>query len=56
LRIFLGNSSVSDDFLPKCPRNLMGDSHNDTVRVDCDRKIKVEFHGSTVTRDAGLLA
>jgi hypothetical protein len=34
----------------------MGDRHNDPLRVDFDRQIKVEFHGSTVTSDAGLLA
>jgi hypothetical protein len=29
---------------------------NDTVRVDFDRKITLEFHGSTVTSDAGFFA
>src|SRR5262245_52227497 len=34
----------------------MGDSHHDALRVDFDRQIQLEFHGSTVTSDAGLLA
>jgi hypothetical protein len=34
----------------------MGDSPNDPLRVDFDRQITPEFHGSTVTSDAGLLA
>ena len=34
----------------------MGDSQKDALRVDFDRHIKLEFHGCTVTSDAGLLA
>jgi hypothetical protein len=34
----------------------MGDSHNDPLRIDSDHTIPPEFHGSTITSDAGLLA
>src|SRR5262249_3617273 len=42
--------------MPLGPRNLMGDCQNDPLRVDFDRQIKLEFHCSSVTSDAGLLA
>ena len=34
----------------------MGESKKDTLRVNCDRKLKLEFHGVNVISDAGLLA
>ncbi len=34
----------------------MGESKEGCLRVDFDRPLKLEFHGSKVTTDAGFLA
>ncbi len=36
--------------------NPMGEAHRDALKLDFYRRLKLEFHGTKVTSDAGLLA
>ena len=44
------------EFRPLKKENLMGEAHKNALRLNFDRKLKLEFHGTKVASDAGLLA
>ncbi len=40
----------------RAPCHPAGESRKPTLRVDFDRRLKLEFHGSKITSDGGFLA
>src|SRR3954469_1222913 len=49
-------SGLSDAFLPIRQGPLMGDCQTEPLRLQFDRRLRLEFHGANVTSDVGLLA
>ena len=45
---------VSFDHLMR--ENLTGEARKDALKLDFDRRLKLEIHGTKVTSDAGLIA
>ncbi len=43
-------------FDPMIRENPMGEARKDALRLNFNHKLKLEFHGTKVTSDAGLLA
>ena len=41
---------------PLMGENLMGDARKDALKLDFDRRLKLDFHGTKIASDAGLLA
>lgn len=51
-----------EEYLRRCtsgrcnPENATGEARKEALRVDFDSQIKLEFHGASITSDAGLIA
>ena len=48
--------TIQASFDPLLRENPIGEARKDALRLDFDRKLKLEFHGTKVTSDTGLLA
>jgi hypothetical protein len=46
--------TIQASFSHSLQENPMGEARKDALRLDFDRRLKLEFHGTKVTSDAGL--